>query len=207
MRTLIQDLRFGFRSFWSSPGFTVVTVLTLGLGIAFNTTVFGWVNGLLLRPYPGAADQERLAILGMSTEGAPNGGDQLSFIDYLDYRANLKSLAGLAVHREEVFTLGTALNAQPVWGELVSGNYFDVLGVRMAAGRAITPEDDRLPGGHPEGYLEAFANLYRDVAAVLRGGIAPALQGIGEGVRSMAFIDTAVRASRAQSGWVDFDGR
>ena len=72
-----------------------------------------------------------------------------------------------------------------------------------ATARAAT----RLPGGHPEGYLEAFANLYRDVAAVLRGGIAPPLQGIGEGVRSMAFIDTAVRASRAQSGWVDFDGR
>ncbi|MEO8370749.1 MAG: ABC transporter permease, partial [Candidatus Solibacter sp.] len=142
MRTLIQDLRFGLRSFLSSPGFTVVTVLTLGLGIAFNTTVFGWVNGLLLRPFPGASDQERLAILAMSTEGAPNGGDQTSYIDYLDYRANLKSLAGLTVHREEVFTLGTALNAQPVWGELVSGNYFDVLGVRPALGRTFTPQED-----------------------------------------------------------------
>lgn len=65
----------------------------------------------------------------------------------------------------------------------------------------------RLPGGHPEGYLEAFANLYRDVATVLRGGTAPALQGVHEGVRGMAFIDTAVRASREQSGWVAFDGR
>lgn len=64
---MIQDLRFGLRSFLSSPGFTVVTVLTLGLGIAFNITVFGWVNGLLLRPFPGAQNQERLAVLEMST--------------------------------------------------------------------------------------------------------------------------------------------
>ena len=142
MRTLIQDLRFGLRSFLSSPGFTAVTVLTLGLGIAFNTTVFGWVNGLLLRPYPGARDGDRLAVMEMNTVGAPNGANQTSYIDYLDYRANLKSLAGLAVHREDVFTLGTALNAQPVWGELVSGNYFDVLGVRPALGRTFTPQED-----------------------------------------------------------------
>jgi predicted permease len=142
MRTLIQDLRFGLRSFLSSPGFTAVTVLTLGLGIAFNTTVFGWVNGLLLRPYPGARDGGRLAVMEMSTVGAPNGANQTSYIDYLDYRANLKSLAGLAVHREDVFTLGTALNAQPVWGELVSGNYFDVLGVHAMLGRTFTPQED-----------------------------------------------------------------
>lgn len=61
----------------------------------------------------------------------------------------------------------------------------------------------RTPGGHPEGYLEAFANLYRDFAAVLRGAAAPCLPGIAEGVRGMAFIDTAVRASKAEAGWVD----
>ena len=60
----------------------------------------------------------------------------------------------------------------------------------------------RLPGGHPEGYLEAFANLYRDFATLLRGGDAPLLSGIDEGVRSMAFVETAVIASREESGWV-----
>ena len=59
----------------------------------------------------------------------------------------------------------------------------------------------RTPGGHPEGYLEAFANLYRDFAEVLRGGEAPLLPGAAEGLRSMAFIDTAVRASAARAGW------
>ena len=66
------------------------------------------------------------------------------------------------------------------------------------AGAAAT----RLPGGHPEGYLEAFANLYRDFATLLRGGDAPLLADIEEGVRSMAFVDTAVIASREESGWV-----
>lgn len=61
----------------------------------------------------------------------------------------------------------------------------------------------RTPGGHPEGYLEAFANVYRDFAAVLRGEEAPCLQGVAEGMRGMAFIDTAVRASQAEAGWVD----
>jgi len=60
----------------------------------------------------------------------------------------------------------------------------------------------RTPGGHPEGYLEAFANLYRDFAALLQGGEAPLLPGIADGVRGMAFISTAVAASRARSGWV-----
>lgn len=61
----------------------------------------------------------------------------------------------------------------------------------------------RTPGGHPEGYLEAFANLYRDFAATLRGDCAPLLPGIAEGLRGMTFIDTAVRASAAGAGWVD----
>ncbi len=61
----------------------------------------------------------------------------------------------------------------------------------------------RTPGGHPEGYLEAFANIYRDFATVLRGGSAPCLPGLAEGLRGMAFIDTAVRASAANAGWVD----
>ena len=63
----------------------------------------------------------------------------------------------------------------------------------------------RTPGGHPEGYLEAFANLYRDFAELLRGGDAPLLARATDGVRGMAFIDTAVRASAAGAGWVDLE--
>ncbi len=150
MWTFRQDLRFGARLFESSPGFTAVAVATLALGIAANTTVFSWVDGLLLHPYPGASDGDRLAVMEMVTVGAPNGANQTSYLDYRDYRDNLKSLSGLVLHREDVFSLGNASNAQPIWGELVSGNYFAVLGVTPGLGRTFNPEEngDRL-GAYP----------------------------------------------------------
>ena len=77
--------------------------------------------------------------------------------------------------------------------------------VRAGTG-ADRPGVDATPGGHPEGYLEAFANLYRDFARLLRGEAAPLLPGIDDGVRGMAFIDTAVRASANDMGWVALEG-
>jgi predicted permease len=150
MRTFYQDLRFGFRLLLGSPGFTIVAILTLALGIAANTTVFSWVDGVLLHPFGGAADSGRLAVLEMITPGAPNGATQTSYVDYLDYRRNLKSLGGIAVHREDVVTLGDTAAAQPVWGELVSGNYFAVLGLKPVLGRVFRPDEDGdTPGAYP----------------------------------------------------------
>ncbi|MBZ5592886.1 MAG: ABC transporter permease [Acidobacteriia bacterium] len=142
MRTLYQDLRYGIRVLAASPGFTAVAVLTLALGTAANTTVFSWVDGLLLRPYPGSSESRQLAVLEMITIGAPNGANQTSYLDYRSYRDQLQSISGLAVHREDVFSLGDADNVQPVWGELVSGNYFAVLGVKPALGRVFTTEEN-----------------------------------------------------------------
>src|SRR6185312_4857014 len=100
MRELLQDVRFGLRLFLGRPGFTLLTVLTLALGIAANTTVFSWADGLLLRPFPGASEPGRLAVFRMVTQGAPNGGNAISYLDYLDYRSRMRSLAGLALHDE-----------------------------------------------------------------------------------------------------------
>jgi predicted permease len=143
MRTLIQDLRFGLRLLSRSPGFTAVAIFTLAIGIAANTTVFSWIDKILLRPFPGAAGSARLAVLESVTPSAPNGANQISYIDYLDYRHNLHSLSGLTLHREDVFTLGDSVtNSQAVWGEMVAGNYFSVLGLRPELGRLFTPEED-----------------------------------------------------------------
>jgi len=150
MRTFFQDLRFGLRLLLSTPATTAVAVLTLALGIAANTTVFSWIDGLLLRPYPGASASHQLAILEATETAAVNVSGQTSYLDYRDFRQNLSSLAGLALHREDVFSLADASTAQAVWGELVTGNYFAVLGVKPVLGRTFTVEEDGdQPGAYP----------------------------------------------------------
>lgn len=139
MTTIWQDLRYGLRLFISNPGFTAVAVLTLAFGIAANTTVFSWVDGLLLHPYPDAAHGERLAIMESTIDGAPNGANQVSYPDVRDYRQHLKSIDGLAIYREEVLSLGDGkASSQAVWGQFVSGNFFDVLEVQPQLGRTFS---------------------------------------------------------------------
>jgi len=142
MRGLLQDVRFGLRLLSGSPGFTAVAVLTLALGIAANTTVFSWIDSVLLRPYHGAADPDRLAVMETDDGRTTNGNIQLSYRDYLDYRQNLKSISGLTLHREDVFSLNDSSGSQAVWGELVAGNYFDVLGVKPVLGRTFSADED-----------------------------------------------------------------
>ena len=88
-----QDIRFAVRLLWNNPTFSLVAALTLALGIAANTTVFSWVDGVLLHPYGEAAGGARLAVLESVMPSAPNGASTLSFLDYQDYRQNLTSVA------------------------------------------------------------------------------------------------------------------
>src|ERR1035441_5802272 len=141
MRNLLQDVRFGLRVLSASPGFATVAVLTLGLGIASTTTVFSWIDSVLLHPYPGTIRSEELASLEMVTAGGPQGGAALSWPGYREYRDSLKGISGLAVRRQCAFTLGDAPRAQLAWGELVSGNYFEVTGVEPSMGRVFTKEE------------------------------------------------------------------
>ncbi|MGB7758446.1 MAG: ABC transporter permease [Bryobacteraceae bacterium] len=148
MRTLIQDLRFGFRMALRSPGFTLIAVLTLAAGIAANSTVFSWIDGVLLHPVPGVADPARLVAFETV---APNG-DALttSYPDYRDYRDRLKLIGGLAGATMLPFSVGQDPRAEHVWGELVTGNYFAVLGVKPLLGRMFTPDEyGDAEGAHP----------------------------------------------------------
>ena len=148
MHTLLQDLRYGVRLWWNSPGFTAVVVLTLALGIGASTTVFSWTDAVLLRPLPGAGNAHEL----LSFETLTPDGEFItnSYPDYRDYRDHLKLLAGLAMAQPNALSIGEADHAQRIWGELVSGNYFAVLGVRPVLGRAFLPEEygDK-PGAYP----------------------------------------------------------
>jgi hypothetical protein len=87
----MHDVSFGLKMLKNSPGFTVVAVLTLALGIAVNSTVFSWIDGVLLHPLPGVHRVQDLALIETST---PNGSN--SYLDYRDYRDNLKQVSAVA---------------------------------------------------------------------------------------------------------------
>ncbi len=148
MQKLWQDLRYGVRTFIKAPGFTLVAVLSIALGIAANTTVFTVVNAMLFKPMP-VAEPDRLVALYTSE---PNSAmpHSFSFPDYKDYRDHNDVFSDLFVHYGVSVSLKNRDDkAELIWGELVTGNYFTGLGVRPAIGRTLTPDDDRTPGGHP----------------------------------------------------------
>jgi predicted permease len=139
MSTLLQDIRYGIRMLAKNPGFTAVAVLTLALGIGASTTVFSWIDGVLLRPLSGVERPDELVAV---ENFAPDGAFlTTSFLDYRDYRDHLTSLAGIAATQIEPLSIGSEPHAQRVWGEMVTGNYFAVLGVKPILGRGFSPDE------------------------------------------------------------------
>lgn len=148
MRTLLDDLRFGFRLLFARPGFTLIAVVTLALGISVTTAMFSVLDTMYWKAFPGAADPGRLVEL----ETVAPGGSMVrgSWLDFREYRDRLRGVANVAAHDETAFSLGSAEQAKPVWGELVSSNYFAVLGVKAAQGRVFSTEEyTDAPGAHP----------------------------------------------------------
>jgi hypothetical protein len=149
---MIQDLRFGLRMLVKQPGFTLIAVLTLALGIGANTAIFSFINALLLRPLGGVAEPERLVQVGRQYADKSYLSDS-SYPDYLDYRDQNTLLAGLALRAPTAFHLSTGQEAERVGGELVSGNYFEVLGVQPAQGRLISSADEQGNNASPVAVL------------------------------------------------------
>ncbi|HSQ19584.1 MAG TPA: ABC transporter permease, partial [Blastocatellia bacterium] len=149
MDSIWQDLRFAIRQLAKSPGVSAMALLALALGIGANTAIFSLVNGALLSPLPGVKDAERL----VSLERTQNGRVQFSFAypDYVDYRDH-NSFAELSAHCATPLSFNNGATER-LRGDLVSGNYFSVLGVTPAVGRLIGPEDDDQPGAHPVAVL------------------------------------------------------
>ena len=149
LRTVLQDIRFSVRFFTSNPKFALVAVFTLALGIAVNATVFSWIDSVLLHPYPGVTDTRGLALI----ETVTVSGEHLvatSYVDYRDYRDNLKLVSDIAIGRFTPLTLGLEGNADRAWAELVSANYFELLNVKPVLGRAFLPEEGAdKPGAFP----------------------------------------------------------
>src|SRR5262245_33178163 len=139
---LLQDLRYGARMLMKQPGFTLISALTLGLGIGANTAIFSLINTILMRPLA-VAQPERLARL------YPSRSQGTSFPNYLDLAAGNKVFSELAGHGVTQLNLGQGDAMTRVVGELVTGNYFAALGVRPRLGRTFGAETDGAPGAHP----------------------------------------------------------
>ncbi len=147
MHALWQDVRYAVRMLWKSPGFTVVAILALGLGIGANSAIFSAVNAFLLQPLS-AEKPEQLTTL-FETTRERGGFNDFSYPDYVDYRDHNEAFSGLIGYSLVNAAFSTEKQSDLVWGEIVTGNYFDVLGVRAAMGRTFTAEEDRTPGTHP----------------------------------------------------------
>lgn len=146
MSTLIADLRYSVRSLLKNPGLTLAAVLSLGLGIGANTTIFTWVQAVLFRPVPIAADPGSLRIAAM--ENRDGQSRSWSYPNYQDFRDRVR-LVDVVAQDDRTLSIAVDGTADRAWGGLVSGNYFDVMGVTPAAGRLFTAQDDVTPGGHP----------------------------------------------------------
>jgi putative ABC transport system permease protein len=147
MGTLLQDLRYGLRMLRDRAALSFVAILTLGLGIGANTTIFNWIQTLLLRPLPGVERQEDLVVFLGKTAGGVLG--TVSYPDYVDFRDRAQSLSGLVLYDLNPMGLEIAGQSERLWGSIVTGNYFDVLGVKAELGRTFLPSDDRTPGEAP----------------------------------------------------------
>jgi len=137
MRTLIQDVRYGLRVLARSPGFTLVAVLTLALGIGANTALFSTVNSLILRSLP-VKEPERLVVLAARLKGSSNLAD-LSYADYIDYRNQANVFTDMLGYEIGQNGLAADGRAERVIISYVTGNYFSMLGVQPALGRLIEP--------------------------------------------------------------------
>jgi putative ABC transport system permease protein len=140
MRGVLEDLRYAAGVLRRSPALTAVAVLTLALGIAATTTVFGWIDGMVLHPFRGATDDGQLVVLE-SVRASGIEDPNLSYADCRDFQDSLRSISGLMLNQQAPASIGDGEKAYSAWFELVSGNYFDVLGVKPVLGRAFARDE------------------------------------------------------------------
>ena len=144
----VQDLRYGLRQLWRSPGFSSLAILCLTLGIGANTAVFSWIEGILFRPYPAVAHQERLLALAGTARGE-TGATLISWPDFLDLQRSCTLCDAFFVSKITSSTLNVGERAEITRGSIVSANYFDTIGVHPILGRGFEPGEDVGSDSHP----------------------------------------------------------
>jgi macrolide transport system ATP-binding/permease protein len=148
VETLGQDLRYGLRQLWRSPGFTSLAILCLTLGIGANTAVFSWIEGILFRPYPAVAHQERLLAIAGTSRGE-SGPTPISWPDFLDLQRSCTLCDAFFVSKITGSTLNVGDRAETTTGSIVSANYFEAIGVHPVLGRGFEPGEDTGSNAHP----------------------------------------------------------
>lgn len=183
METLLCDLRHAARVLAKSPGFAAVAVLSLGLGIGANATIFSFLNAIFLRPLPVQDPDRVVAVFTSDFSGPPYGGS--SYPDYLDFQTRTDAFAGLAAYTVAPMSLSEGSQTDRVFGELVTANYFAVAGLQAARGRTFRPVED-------EGRAAAPAIVVSDGFWRRRFGADPALVGRSVTLNGHAFTVVGV---------------
>jgi macrolide transport system ATP-binding/permease protein len=144
----VQDVRFGARMLWRTPGFSILAILCLTLGIGTNAAVFSWIEGILIHPYPLVAHQDRMFALNATTRGV-TGFTGLSYPEFLDYERNSTLFQSFIIDKIMGTTLSVGDRAEIATGGIVSANYFEALGVQPILGRGFRPEEGMGRNAHP----------------------------------------------------------
>lgn len=155
IENLLQDLRFGFRMIRRNPSFSCLAILCLTFGIGANAAVFSWIEGVLLRPFPGVAHQERMVSFTATVPERYDKGegtlgyDDVSWLDFLDFQRDTTLFDWFVADHITRATLNVGDRAELSTGSVVSSNYFDALGIHPVLGRTFRPEEDWGRNGHP----------------------------------------------------------
>ena len=147
MESLFKDVQYGFRNLVKRPSYTVIALITLALGIGANTAIFSLISTVLLRPLPVPHPDQLVEVYGTTHRGADY--TLQSYLNYKDYRDRNNVFSGLMSYRMAAMSISHEDRNERVWGYLVSGNYFETLGLNPFLGRYFRPEEDQTPSSHP----------------------------------------------------------
>lgn len=149
MTALFQDLRFSLRQLRKAPGFAILAVGTLALGIAANSTIFSWINSTLFNPIPGVRGTSKMLTLQRG-ERSEHASPPFSYPDYVDLRDGTKTLTGLLAYHDDYVAITGNGRPERIYGALTSANYFEVMGVKPILGRTLLPSLANELAGSPD---------------------------------------------------------
>jgi predicted permease len=164
-----RDVAYGVRMLWRSPGFSLLAILCLTLGIGANAAVFSWIEGILLRPYPLVADQDRLAAVVSTSRGGGSTEPGMAWPDWIDLQRSSSLVEAFIAEKITGTTLSAGDRAERAPGSMVSANYFDALGVHPILGRGFLPGEDTGRNAHPVTVIsyQAWKDRYRGDPQIL----------------------------------------